>query len=118
MKNYNLFQFVKIVFLAPMLFFIGCQDFDEPEFGDYPLDGPIITLTNPNPNGTTVIQSIDPLASININFTVSDDISISNIKVAVDGIDVYDEAVSLTQLLSMFKIWFTVMLMQECILLR
>ncbi|MCK7590687.1 LamG domain-containing protein [Subsaxibacter sp. CAU 1640] len=90
MKNYNLFQFVKIIFLAPVLFFIGCQDFDEPEFSDYPLDGPIIILTSPNPNGSTIIQSSDPITSISIEFTVEDDIAISNVNVLVDGNEIYN----------------------------
>ncbi len=84
MKN-KIFQYFGI--LIAVLFATSCQNFDEPAFGDYPLDPPIITLNTPNAGGSTVIRSSDPIASITLNFQVEDDIEISNITVNVDGLD-------------------------------
>lgn len=76
--------------LIAVFFATGCQTLDEPEFGDYPLDPPIITLNTPNAGGSTVIRSIEPSAPITFNFQVKDDIEITNITVDVDGIEVAD----------------------------
>jgi hypothetical protein len=84
MKN-KIIQYFGI--LIAVFFATGCQNFDEPPFGDYPLDPPIITLNSPNAGGSTVIRSSDPTAPITFNFQVEDDIEISNITVNVDGID-------------------------------
>jgi hypothetical protein len=84
MKN-KTFQYFGI--LIAVFFATGCQNFDEPAFGDYPLDPPIITLNSPNAGGSTVLRSSDPTAPITLNFQVEDDIEISNITVNVDGID-------------------------------
>ena len=85
MKN-KIIQFFGI--LIAVFFATGCQTLDEPEFGDYPLDPPIITLNTPNAAGSTVIRSIDPSAPITFNFEVKDDIEITNITVNVDGNEV------------------------------
>ena len=85
MKN-KIFQYFGI--LMAVFFVTSCQNFDEPAFGDYPLDPPIITLNTPNAAGSTVIRSVDPNAPITLNFQVEDDIEISNITVNVDGVDV------------------------------
>lgn len=71
-------------------FATGCQTFDIPEFGDYPLDPPIITLNTPNPGGSTVIRSSGSTAPVAFNFQVEDDIEIINIKVDVNGVGVAD----------------------------
>ena len=74
--------------LIAIFFATGCQTLDEPEFGDYPLDPPIITLNTPNAGGSTVIRSNEPMAPITFKFQVEDDIEITNITVNVDGIEV------------------------------
>ena len=88
MKIIKFFKTLYILPLIAIIFFSGCQNFDEPAFGDYPLDGPMITLINPNPNGSTVIQSSDPVTSVNINFTVTDDIAVASVLVTIDGFEV------------------------------
>ena len=85
MKN-KIIQYIGI--LIAVFFATGCQTLDEPEFGDYPLDPPIITLNTPNAGGSTVIRSSDPTAPVTFNFRVVDDIEIVNITVKVDGIEV------------------------------
>lgn len=88
MKN-KIFKYVDTLLILLMVLSInGCQDLNEPELGNYPLDGPVLTLTSPNPNGLTIIQSVDPIASITIKFTAQDDIEISNILVTIDGNEV------------------------------
>ena len=87
MKNINFFQY-SILVLSVFFLFTGCQNFDEPEFGNYPLDGPIITLNTPSSSGLTIIRSVNPTASITFNFQVEDDIEISSIIVSVDGIEI------------------------------
>ncbi len=63
----------------------SCQTFDLPEFGDYPLDPPIITLNAPNAGGSTVIRTTDPTTPVMFKFQVEDDIEIINITVDVNG---------------------------------
>jgi len=70
------------------IFATSCQTFDIPEFGDYPLDPPIITLNAPNAEGSTVIRSSEPSAPVTFNFQVEDDIEIVDITVNVDGVEV------------------------------
>lgn len=70
------------------IFATSCQTFDIPEFGDYPLDPPIITLNTPNAGGSTVIRSSEPSAPVTFKFQVEDDIEIINITVDVDGTEV------------------------------
>lgn len=59
----------------------SCQNLDRPFFDDYPLDGPVITFVNPNPNGTTIVQSIQPTTSTTVKFEITDDIAIKSIVV-------------------------------------
>ena len=89
MKN-NSFKILS--FLSFFLILFGCQKLDRPELGDYPLDGPIITFISPNPSGTTVILSIEPITSIMIKFQVEDDIEITNISVEVDDDEIANYA--------------------------
>lgn len=70
------------------IFATSCQTFDIPEFGDYPLDPPIITLNAPNAAGSTVIRSSEPSAPVTFDFQVEDDIEIVDITVNVDGVEV------------------------------
>lgn len=70
------------------IFVTSCQTFDLPEFGDYPLDPPIITLNSPNVGGSTVIRTSDPTAPVIFKFQVEDDIEIINITVDVNGNEV------------------------------
>ncbi|WP_228851335.1 LamG domain-containing protein [Aegicerativicinus sediminis] len=88
MKNINLFQYTTALVFTIFFVVTGCQNFDEPPFGDFPLDGPEITLTFPNPNGSTIIRSVEPITSIIMDFSVSDDIAISNIIVQFDGTEI------------------------------
>ncbi|MEP6260213.1 MAG: LamG domain-containing protein [Gillisia sp.] len=84
MKN----KIIQCFGIIAAIFATSCQTLDEPEFGDYPLDPPIITLNTPNAGGSTVIRSSDPSAPVTFNFKVEDDIEIVNITVNVDGIEV------------------------------
>lgn len=87
MKNIKFFH--SGLLILPVLFLLaGCQDLDRPEFSDYLLDGPIVTLNFPSPSGSTVIQSVEPITSITIDFSVEDDIAIASIVVQMDGAEI------------------------------
>lgn len=77
--------------LALILIVFSCQNFDREPLGDYPLDGPVVTFINPNPNGSTVIQSIQPTTSTTLSFEVTDDIAVKNIVVKFNGTEIYKE---------------------------
>ena len=75
-------------FLAAFLLVFACQNFDREELGDYPLDGPQVTFVNPNPSGSTVLQSIQPTTSTTIKFEVTDDIAIKSIVVKYNDTEI------------------------------
>lgn len=82
MKN----KFLNILSIFSIaLFLFSCQDMYRPELGDYPLDGPVVTFLNPNPSGSTVIQSIQPTAPITIKFDVTDDVALKTVVVKYDA---------------------------------
>lgn len=85
MKN-NTLKYLGLTLLA--IFSFGCQDLERPEFSDFLFDGPVISLTTPSPSGATVIRSSEPLASITINFQVTDDLGIATIVVTLDGAEI------------------------------
>ncbi|SHJ01535.1 LamG-like jellyroll fold domain-containing protein [Pseudozobellia thermophila] len=67
------------------ILFFNCQDLDRPEFSDFLYDGPVITLSSPSPEGSTIISSVEEVAPITISFQVEDDLGIANITVDLDG---------------------------------
>ncbi len=81
--------FLKYVGIALImsLAMIACQDMDEPKLGDYPQDGPTISLITPNESGTTTIQTLEEVAPITFKFEVMDDIKVTSIKIVVDEIE-------------------------------
>ncbi len=75
--------------LAILTFITGCQDLDEPTLGDFPLDGPVVNLITPNPQGTTSIQTPDDTVPVAFSFNATDDLGIANISLQVDGNEIY-----------------------------
>lgn len=86
----NIFKI--LAFLAILLFGHSCQNMDREPLGDYPLDGPAITFVNPNANGSTVLQSIQPTTSTTVKFQVTDDIGIKSIVVKYDNTEIYNKS--------------------------
>ncbi len=85
----KIFKYIDSLLILITIISMGsCQDLSQPGLGDYPLDGPVITFLTPNPSGSTVIQSIEPITSITIKFQAEDDIEITNISVKVDGSEI------------------------------
>ena len=85
MKN---IKYICLIILVT-LFFQSCQDLDQPELGDFPLDGPLISLFTPNPDGTTSIQTAESTASVSFKFDVIDDLGISDIVLKLNGEEIY-----------------------------
>lgn len=85
MKNITL-KYLGFALITILSF--GCQNLDEPEFSDFPYDGPVLTLSIPSANGTTVLRSSDPIAPITIKFKVEDDLGIANITVNLDDAEI------------------------------
>lgn len=85
MKN-KILKYIGLTFMA--ILFFGCQDLERPGFSDFAYDGPIITLSNPAPSGSTVVSSSEPIASITIKFQVEDDLGIANIVVKVNDTEI------------------------------
>ena len=93
MKNKAFFKYVTGLLLV-IAFITACQDIDEPALGDFPLDGPVITLISPSPNGTTVLQTLEEVASITIQFSLEDDIELSSVRVQINDNEIYNQAIS------------------------
>ncbi len=86
MKTNLLLKYVSIVIIIALTI-TACQDMDEPKLGDYPQDGPTISLITPSQAGTTTIQTLEDVAPITFEFEVMDDIAVANIKIFVDEVE-------------------------------
>ena len=87
MNFQNYIKNIGFLFVA-IAIILGCQDMDEPALGEYPLDGPVITIVSPNPLGTTQIQTLEDVASVSISFTATDDVGVANVSVLYDGSEI------------------------------
>ena len=88
--------------LSVIIIVTACQDLEEPgPVGDFPLDGPVATFVYPNSNGSTLIQSIEDVIPVTVEFNVNDDIELVSVEVQFNGNSIgsytdFDDSQSLT----------------------
>ncbi len=72
--------------LSVIIIVTACQDLEEPgPVGDFPLDGPVATFVYPNSNGSTLIQSIEDVIPVTVEFNVNDDLELVSVEVQFNG---------------------------------